>query len=149
MAMLPPAIYSVSKRTSRFNYPYSFFSRYFRINTIWYRRFHFVCDKLLLSIWTASCSEISLRHLSHYITGGLYCRPCRFCSLYTPQHSWGIRLFVYAHRLRLPFGLRCLWPAYPPGAPYIRFLSVRLRFRYPFFSPTPHSANLGSLYGVR
>ena len=33
--------------------------------------------------------------------------------------------------------------------PYIRFLSVRLRFRYPFFSPTPHDVNLGSRYGVR
>ena len=31
----------------------------------------------------------------------------------------------------------------------IRFLFVRLRFCYPFFSPTPHSANLGSRYRVR
>ena len=31
----------------------------------------------------------------------------------------------------------------------IRFLSVRLQFRYPFFSPTPHDANLGSRFGVR
>ena len=56
---------------------------------------------------------------------------------------------IYAHGLRLPFGLHCLWPAYPPCAPYIRFLSVRLRFRYPFFSPAPHDTNLGSRYGVR
>ena len=56
---------------------------------------------------------------------------------------------IYAHGLRLPFGLRCLWPAYPPCTPCIRFLFVRLRFRYPFFSPTPHDANLGSRYGVR
>ena len=49
----------------------------------------------------------------------------------------------------LPFGLRCLWSAYPPCTPYIRFLFVRLRFRYPFFSPTPHDVNLGSRFGVR
>jgi len=54
-----------------------------------------------------------------------------------------------AHGLRLPFGLRCLRSAYPPCTPYIRFLSVRLRFRYPFFSPVPHNTNLGSRYGVR
>ena len=56
---------------------------------------------------------------------------------------------IYAHGLRLPFGLRCLRSAYPPCTPYIRFLSVRLRFRYPFFSPVPHDTNLGSRYGVR
>ena len=56
---------------------------------------------------------------------------------------------IYAHGLRLPFGLRCLQSAYPPCTPYIRFLSVRLRFRYPFFSPVPHNTNLGSRYGVR
>ena len=56
---------------------------------------------------------------------------------------------IYAHKLRLPFGLRCFEPAYPPCTPYIRFLFVRLRFRYPFFSPTPHDVNLGSRYGVR
>ena len=54
---------------------------------------------------------------------------------------------IYAHGLRLPFGLRCLWPAYPPCTPYIRFLFVRLRLRYPFFSPTSHDVNLGSRYG--
>ena len=54
---------------------------------------------------------------------------------------------IYACGLRLPFGLHCLWPAYPPQTPYIRFLFVRLRFRYPFFSPTPHDVNLGSRYG--
>ena len=42
---------------------------------------------------------------------------------------------IYAHGLRLPLGLRCVLPAYPPCTPYIRFLSVKLRFRYPFFSP--------------
>jgi len=31
----------------------------------------------------------------------------------------------------------------------IKFLSVGLRFRYPFFSPTPHDANLGSRFRVR
>ena len=56
---------------------------------------------------------------------------------------------IYAHGLRLPFGLRCLWPAYPPCTPYIRFLFVRLRFRYPFLSPTPRGVNLGSRFGVR
>ena len=56
---------------------------------------------------------------------------------------------IYAHGLRLPFGLRCFRPANPPCTPYIRFLFVRLRFRYPFFSPAPHDANLGSRYGVR
>ena len=31
----------------------------------------------------------------------------------------------------------------------IRFLFVRLRFRYPFFSPTPHDINLGNRFKVR
>ena len=31
----------------------------------------------------------------------------------------------------------------------IKFLFVRLRFRYPFFSPVPHDTNLGSRYEVR
>ena len=31
----------------------------------------------------------------------------------------------------------------------IGFLSVRLRFRYPFLSPTPRGASLGSRFGVR
>ena len=31
----------------------------------------------------------------------------------------------------------------------IKFLFVRLRFRYPFFSPTSHDMNLGSRYKVR
>ena len=31
----------------------------------------------------------------------------------------------------------------------IRFLFVRLRFRYCFFSPTPHDVNLASRYRVR
>ena len=31
----------------------------------------------------------------------------------------------------------------------IRFLFVRLRFRYPFFSPVPRDTNLGSRFGVR
>ena len=57
-------------RTSRFTWPYSFFFLYFGINTIWYWHCHLVCDKLFLSIWTASCSEIGLRHHSHTITGG-------------------------------------------------------------------------------
>ena len=56
---------------------------------------------------------------------------------------------IYARGLRLPFGLHCFLPAYPPRTPHIRFLFVRLRFRYPFFSPTPHGVNLGSRYGVR
>ena len=56
---------------------------------------------------------------------------------------------IYTHGLRLPLGLRCLMPAYPLCAPYIRFLFVRLRFRYPFFSPIPRDTNLGSRYGVR
>ena len=56
---------------------------------------------------------------------------------------------IYAHGLRLPLGLRCLKPAHPPCTPYIRFLFVRLRFRYPFFSPISHDTNLGSCYGVR
>ncbi len=55
---------------------------------------------------------------------------------------------IYAHGLRLPFGLRYLWPAYPPCTPYIRFLFVRLRFRYPFFSPPPHGGQAWeSLWG--
>ena len=56
---------------------------------------------------------------------------------------------IYAHELRLPLGLYCSLPAYPPCTPYIRFLFVRLRFRYPFFSPVPRDTNLGSCYGVR
>ena len=44
---------------------------YFGINTMWYWHFHRVCDKLLLSIWTASFDfEFGLRHHSHHITGG-------------------------------------------------------------------------------
>ena len=44
---------------------------YFGINAMWYWRFHRVCDKLLLSIWTASFDfEFGLRHHSHHITGG-------------------------------------------------------------------------------
>ena len=31
----------------------------------------------------------------------------------------------------------------------IKFLFVRLRFRYPFFSPIPHDTNLGSRFRVR
>ena len=31
----------------------------------------------------------------------------------------------------------------------IKFLFVRLRFRYPFFSPAPHGTNLGSRFRVR
>ena len=31
----------------------------------------------------------------------------------------------------------------------IKFLFVRLRFRYPFFSPTPHDINLGNRFKVR
>ena len=31
----------------------------------------------------------------------------------------------------------------------IKFLFVRLRFRYPFFSPIPHDINLGSRFRVR
>lgn len=75
--------------------------------------------------------------------------------LFPPLSSSGQRSFrkhtrpIYAHRLRLSFGLRCPKPAYPPCRPYIRFLFVRLRFRYPFFSPTPHGVNLGSRFGVR
>jgi len=56
---------------------------------------------------------------------------------------------IYAHGLRLPLGLRYVWLAYPPCTPYIRFLFVRLRFRYPFFSLAPHDVDLGSRYGVR
>jgi len=64
---------------------------------------------------------------------------------------------IYAPWLRLPLGLCCLAPAYPHGTPYIgrhgnryrNFLSVRPRFRYPFFSPVPHGSNLGSRYRVR
>ena len=56
---------------------------------------------------------------------------------------------IYERGLRLPLGLHCLWLAHPPCTPYIRFLFVRLRFRYPFFSPTPHDVNLGNRYGVR
>ena len=42
-------------RTSSLTFPYNTFFRYFGINTMWYWHFHFVCDKLLLSIWTTSC----------------------------------------------------------------------------------------------
>src|SRR5699024_5461787 len=56
---------------------------------------------------------------------------------------------IYAHGLRLPFGLHCSLSAYPPCTPCIRFLFVRLRFRYPFFSPTSRGVNLGSRFGVR
>ena len=45
-------------------------------------------------------------------------------------------LLIYAYGLRLPFGLHDFWLTYPPYTPYIKFLFVRLRFRYPFFSPS-------------
>ena len=81
--------------------------------------------------------------------------PCRasskICSLVClkPASLSSSICLIYAHGLRLPLGLRCLQSACPPCTPYIRFLFVRLQFRYPFFSPTPHDVNLGSRYEVR
>lgn len=72
-----------------------------------------------------------------------------------PVRSHGINfrfflvyLLIYAGGLRLSLGLRCLEPAHLPTTPHIRFLFVRIRFRYPFFSPTSHDANLGNRHGL-
>ena len=72
-----------------------------------------------------------------------------------PVRSHGINfqfflvyLLIYAGGLRLPLGLRCLEPAHLPTTPHIRFQFVRIRFRYPFFSPTSHDANLGNHHGL-
>ena len=72
-----------------------------------------------------------------------------------PVRSHGINfqfflvyLLIYADGLRLPLGLRCLKPAHLPTTPLIRFQFVRIRFRYPFFSPTSHDANLGNHHGL-
>lgn len=59
-----------------------------------------------------------------------------------------VGLLIYAVGLRLPFRLRCLEPAHLPTTPHIRFLFVIIRFRYPFFSPTSHDANLGNRHGL-
>ena len=46
--------------------------RYFGVKTIWYLQFHFVCAKLLLSIWTASFDLVcsGWRTCYYSITGG-------------------------------------------------------------------------------
>ena len=54
---------------------------------------------LLLSIWTTSCVEFGLRHHSQYTTGGFSFYPHRFQLFHSPQHSWGIRLFIYFPQL--------------------------------------------------
>ena len=51
----------------------------------------------------------------------------------------GIRLDRFAALCQLTRHIRLI----------IRFLSVGLRFRYPFFSPVPHDTNLGNRYKVR
>ena len=97
-----------------------------------------ISELCLLRLLLTSHSSLLLRYIS-------VCETSRD----KPASLSSSTCLIYAHGLRLPFGLRCLWPAYPPCTPCIRFLFVRLRFRYPFFSPTPHDANLGSRYGVR
>ena len=51
--------------------------------------------------------------------------------------------------LRLPFGFTAFCQLVRLMRLSIGFLSVRPRFRYPFFSPIPHDMNLGSRYRVR
>ena len=55
---------------------------------------------------------------------------------------------VYIIGLRLPLGLRCLRQLIRLLRLRCEFLSVRLRFRYPFVSPAPHDAYLGSHFRV-
>ena len=57
---------------------------------------------------------------------------------------------IYAYELRLPFlDFVTLSPLILRIRLGIKFLFVRLRFRYPFFSPIPHDINLGSRFRVR
>lgn len=81
--------------TSFLNFPYSTFFRYFGMNTIWYWHFHLTCDKLWLSIWTASFVLRLACDTSLILTQeAFFCYPARFCLLHSPQHSWGIRIFI-------------------------------------------------------
>ena len=86
------------------------------------------------------CSCLGVVALPLYHIGKVQCKPASLSSS---------TCLIYIHGLRLPFGLCCPKPAHPPCTPCIRFLSVKLRFRYPFFSPIPHDINLGSRFGVR
>lgn len=92
----------------------------------------------LLWLLLTSHSSLLLRHF-----------PACETSRDKPANLSSSTCLIYTHGLRLPFGLHCLAPAYPPCVPYIRFLFVRLRFRYPFFSLAPYDVDLGSRYGVR
>ena len=86
------------------------------------------------------CSCLGVVALPLYHIGKVQCKPASLSSS---------TCLIYIHGLRLPFGLCCPKPAHPPCTPCIRFLSVKLRFRYPFFSPIPHDINLGSRFRVR
>jgi len=70
-------------------------TRYFGINTIWYWHFRLACDKLLLSIWTASCPlSLACDTILIVSQGAFFVYLHRFHLHYSPQHSWGIRLFI-------------------------------------------------------
>lgn len=64
--------------------------------------------------------------------------------LMKPSSFSSFTCLIYIYGLRLPFGLRYLSPAYPPYMPYIRFLFIKLWFRYLFFLLAPHSIKLKS-----
>ena len=73
----------------------------------------------------------------------------------TRPHGISLPVFPRLPARFTPTGYGCLWDFTVFGQLIhrkrlnIRFLFVRLRFCYPFFSPTPRGINLGSCYGVR
>ena len=54
---------------SCFIFLYATFLLYLGAKTIWYLHFHFVCDKLLISIWITSFDFMWLANQHNYITG--------------------------------------------------------------------------------
>jgi hypothetical protein len=39
--------------------------------------------------------DFGLQHLCHTIIGGALCHHARYCLFHSPQHSWGIKFFIY------------------------------------------------------
>ena len=91
----------------------------------------FHSDSSLQSSLHGESAGLLKSHQTHY---SLYINLRNIC-LIVNKH-WGYLIAVQYgyipvwYHQRIPFGLHCLWSAYPPWMPYIRFLSVRLRFRY-------------------
>ena len=89
------------------------------------------------ALWQYPFQNLAYYGFCWLLTVRCYCGDSTACetSRDKPASLSSSTCLIYAHGLRLPLGLRCVLPAYPPCTPYIRFLSVKLRFRYPFFSP--------------